>query len=72
MQYVKLMAMATRETSLSTGFNVWEYNEEGMTEKVVFYPVKIDTESWTTNEDEILKEIKRDYRSELGWQNHNW
>ena len=58
--------------TITTGFSVWEYNEQGMTERVVYYPVKIDTEAWTTNEDDVIKEIKEDYRPELGWQNNNW
>lgn len=58
--------------TLPTGFSVWEYNEQGMTDRVIFYPVKIDIEAWTTNEDQVLEEIKRDYRPELGWQNNNW
>lgn len=58
--------------TLTTGFSVSEYGEDGMLERVVFYPVKIDTEAWTTDEDRALKEIKEDYRPELGWQNDNW
>lgn len=57
---------------LTTGFSVWEYADNGMTERVVFYPVKTDTESWTDDSDKVLEEIKRDYRPELGWQNNNW
>ena len=62
----------TEIKSITTGFSVFEYDENGMTDKVVFYPVKINTESWTTNEEDVLKEIKEDYRPELGWQNNNW
>lgn len=58
--------------TLTTGFSVSEYGEDGMLERVVFYPVKIDTEAWTTDEDRVLKEIREDYRPELGWQNDNW
>lgn len=58
--------------TLTTGFSVFEYGEDGMTERVVYYPVKIDTEAWTTNEDKVLEEIKEDYRPELGWQNNQW
>ncbi len=58
--------------TLTTGFSVYEYGENGMTERVVFYPVKIDTEAWTTNEDEVLNTIQEDYRAELGWENYNW
>lgn len=58
--------------TITTGYSVSEYREDGMIERVVFYPVKIDTEAWTTNEDKVLEEIKEDYRPELGWQNNNW
>ena len=57
--------------TLTTGFSVFEYGEDGMTQRVEFYPVKIDTESWTTNEDEVLEQIKADYPAGE-WQNNNW
>lgn len=60
------------QRTLTTGFSVWEYNDLGMTERVVFYPVKIDTEAWTTDEDKVLETIKEDYRPDLGWQNNDW
>lgn len=58
--------------TLTTGYSVSEYDESGMLERVVYYPLKIDTESWETNENEVLETIKEDYRPELGWQNNNW
>ena len=58
--------------TLTMGFDVVEYSENGMAGKVNFYPVKINAEDWTTNEDEVLKQIKEDYSPEKGWQNNNW
>lgn len=59
------------QREITTGFSVFEYDEQGMTERVNFYPVKIDLEAWTTNEDEVLGKIKEDYQP-LEWQNNNW
>ena len=70
-EYVNLPDDVEART-ITTGFSVSEYREDGMIERVVFYPVKVDMESWTTNEDEVLEEIKKDYRPELGWQSNNW
>ena len=58
--------------TITTGFSVSEYGGNGMLERVVFYPVKIDAEAWTTDEDRVLEEIREDYRPELGWQNNQW
>lgn len=57
--------------TLTTGFNVWEYDENGMTERVVFYPVKTDMESWTDDSDIVLEHIKSIYTPDK-WQNNNW
>ena len=59
------------QREITTGFSVFEYDEQGMTERVNFYPVKIDLEAWATNEDEVLGKIKDDYQP-LEWQNNNW
>ena len=59
------------QRSLTTGFSVFEYNEQGMTERVKFYPVKIDLEAWATNDDEVLEQIKQDYQPPK-WQNNVW
>lgn len=56
---------------MTTGYNVWEYNEDGMTDRVVFYKVDTDTETWTDNEDEVLEKIKADYPASE-WQNNEW
>lgn len=59
------------QRNITIGFSVSEYGEDGMIENVEFYPVQIDTESWTTNEDEVLEQIKADYPAGE-WQNNNW
>lgn len=61
----------TEMQTVTTGFSVFVEDEQGMTEHVEFYPVKIDTENWETNEDEVLEQIKRDYPAPE-WQNNNW
>lgn len=58
--------------SMTTGFNVWEYDEDGMTTDVKFYAVKTDTEAWEDNEQEVLNKIIEDHRPEDGWQNNEW
>ena len=47
--------------SMTTGYNVWEYNEDGTTDRVVFYKVDMDTEAWTDNEDEVLEKTHTVY-----------
>ncbi len=59
------------QRTITTGFSVWEYEESGMTGNVEFYPVKIDFESWTTNEDEVIEQIKADHPAGE-WQNNEW
>lgn len=56
---------------ITTGFSVWEYNEQGMTDKVEFYPVKTDTTNWENDEDEVLKQIISDHPAGE-WQNNEW
>lgn len=59
------------QRSLTTGYSVSIYGEDGMIEDVKYYPVTIDTESWVTNEDEVLEKIKADFP--VGeWQNNQW
>ena len=57
--------------TMTIGYNVWEYNEDGTTDRVVFYKVDTDTEAWTDNEDEVLEKIKADHPAGE-WQNNNW
>ena len=56
---------------ITTGFNVWEYEEDGTTIGVEFYPVKTDTTNWDNDEDEVLKQILNDHPAGE-WQNHEW
>ncbi len=59
------------QRNLTMGYSVSVYGEDGMIEDVKYYPVKIDTESWTTNEDEVLEKIKADFPAGE-WQNNQW
>ena len=56
---------------ITTGFSVWEYEEDGETIGVEFYPVITDTSEWTDNADEVLKQIETDHQPDE-WQNHEW
>ena len=57
--------------SITLGFSVSIYGEDGMIEDVKFYPVATDTESFSDNCDEVLEKIKADYPAP-DWQNNNW
>lgn len=59
------------QRNLTMGYSVSIYDENGMIEDVKYYPVKIDTESWETNEDEVLEKIKADFPAGE-WQNNQW
>lgn len=54
-----------------TGFSVFEYGENGMTENVRFFPVKTDFATWENNEEEVLNKIKAEYQPGE-WQNNDW
>lgn len=56
---------------ITTGFNVWEYDEDGTNQNVEFYPVKTDTTDWGNNEDEVLEKIINDHPASE-WQNNEW
>lgn len=56
---------------ITTGFIVWEYDENGETTGVEFYGVSTYTGDWTNNEQDILEQIKEDHPSNE-WQNHDW
>lgn len=58
--------------SITFGYDVSEYDERGELQRVMFYPVKIDVEACTTNEEKVLNTIKAIYTPEDGWQNNNW
>lgn len=69
-EYVNLPDDIEQRT-LTMGYSVSIYEENGMIEDTKYYPVNIDTESWTTNEDEVLEKIKADFPAGE-WQNNNW
>lgn len=58
--------------TITLGYSVWEYDENGMTDKVEFYRVATDMEDFTNNEELVLAKIKEDYSADKGWQNNNW
>jgi len=56
---------------LTTGFSVWEYEEDGTTIGVGFYPVHTNTSDWSDDSEEVLNKIKEDHEP-TEWQNHSW
>ena len=56
---------------ITTGFSVWEYEEDGTTIGVEFYPVKTDTRDWRNDELQVLKTIEYDHPAGE-WQNDEW
>lgn len=62
----------TETVNITLGYSVYEYDENGMTSSVEFYPVKTNTESFTNNEEAVLDKIKSIYTPENRWQNNNW
>ena len=69
-EYVEL-PNDTEARTITTGFSVWKYKENGETIGVEYYPVEIYADSWTTNEEEVLEQIKQDFPPD-GWQNDRW
>lgn len=62
----------TEARTITLGYSVWEYDENGMTDKVEFYRVATDMGDFTNNEELVLAKIKEDYSADKGWQNNNW
>lgn len=58
--------------TITLGYSVWEYDENGMIDKREFYRVATDMEDFTNNEELVLAKIKEDYSADKGWQNNNW
>lgn len=56
---------------ITVGFSVLEYDEQGMTENVEFYPVETDMGDFTNNEQEVLEKIISDHQP-TEWQNYEW
>lgn len=69
-EYVEL-PNDTEARTITTGFSVWKYKENGETIGVEYYPVEIYADSWTTNEEEVLEQIKQDFPAGE-WQNDRW
>lgn len=61
----------TKIITITTGFSVFEMNEQGMTENVEFYPVTTNTSDWSDDAEEQIENIKRDYPADE-WQNNEW
>ena len=56
---------------MTTGFSVYVYDEGGIREDTIFYPVSTNTETWENNEDKVLEKIKQDFPP-IEWQNNAW
>lgn len=62
----------TEYRQITTGFSVFEYDDETMmTETVKWYPVKTDFRDWTNNADEVLDKIEQDHQPDE-WQCNEW
>lgn len=57
--------------TLTTGFSVWEYDEQGLTQNVEFYPVETNMGTWEDNANDVLNYIIEDHPAGE-WQNHEW
>lgn len=57
--------------TITAGFLVQYYSEEGLLEEVKFYPVATDTTSYQDNSDEVLKQILADHPA-TEYQNNEW
>lgn len=57
--------------TLTTGFSVYEYDEQGTRIGTEFYPVSTDMGDWSDDAEEVIENIKRDYPADV-WQNNNW
>ena len=58
--------------TITLGYSVSEYDEQGMLQNVEFYKVTTDMGDLTNDEDKVLEKIKDDYSADKGWQNNNW
>lgn len=58
--------------TITLGYSVSEYDEQGMLQNVMFYKVATDMGDLTNNEDKVLNTIKEIYSADEGWQNNNW
>jgi len=58
--------------TITTGFSVYEYDEQGVRTGTEFFPVHIDTNTWEDDADKVLDIIRRTYPADNGWQNNAW
>ena len=56
---------------ITTGFSVYEYDEQGVRTGTEFYPITTDMATWEDDAEEVMENIKRDYPADA-WQNNNW
>ena len=57
--------------SITLGFSIWTYEEDGTTIAVDFYPVHTDMGTFEDDSAEVIEQIKQDYPPDK-WQNNNW
>lgn len=57
--------------TLTTGYSVYLYDEQGVREDTEFYPVHTDTRNWENDEDKVIEQIKRDFPP-TEYQNNSW
>lgn len=58
--------------TLTTGYTIYEYDEQGKRTGTEFYPVTTDMEAWENDEKDVLENVKCNYLPEEGWQNVAW
>lgn len=57
--------------TITTGFSVYEYDEQGVRQDTEFYPVETNMETWEDNSNDVLNYIMEDHPASE-WQNNNW
>lgn len=57
--------------TITTGFSVYEYDEQGVRQDTEFYPVETNMETWEDNSNDVLNYIIEDHPASE-WQNNNW
>lgn len=57
--------------TITTGYSVYEYDENGVREDTEFFPVKTNMTSFEDNSEEVFNKIKEIY-SAPSWQNDLW
>lgn len=57
--------------TITTGYSVYEYDENGVREDTEFFPVKTDMTNFEDDSEKVLETIKKIY-SAPEWQNDLW